>query len=85
MWCRKNLLSGLAKKKNKIGVEKTCYLLLHYEGWLQIGGVGRLGVFAMCLASRRPAASARLAGSNVKCSAELNKYCFVLKIQRHIY
>ena len=65
MRCRKNLLSALAKKKNKIGVEKTCYLLLHYEGWLQIGGVGRLGVFAMCLASRRPLAAARL--GRVKC------------------
>ena len=45
---------------NKIGVEKTCYLLLHYEGWLPIGSVNRLGVFAMCLATRWPAAAARL-------------------------
>ena len=54
MWCRKNLLSALAKKKKKICVEKTCYLLQHYEGWLPIGGVGQLGVFAMCLVSRWP-------------------------------
>ena len=62
MRCRKNLLSALAKKKNKIGVEKTCYMLLHYEGWLPIGGVSHV-----------PCLAARLAGSNVKCSAELNK------------
>ena len=36
------------------------------EGVLTAGSVRRLGVLAMCLAS------ARLAGSNVKCSAELN-------------
>ena len=42
-------------------------------GALYAWGVCRLGVFAVCLASRRPAAAAR-PSPNVKCSAELNKY-----------
>ena len=43
-------------------------------GVLPAGGVCQLGVFAVCLGSQRPAATARLGlCSDVECSAELNK------------
>ena len=46
-------------------------------GVLPAGSVCQLGVFAMCFASRQPAAAARLGlCSDVECSAELNNKIF---------
>ena len=41
MWCRKNLLSAIARN-NKIGVEKTCYLSGHVDS-LGFGGTAGWG------------------------------------------